>query len=74
MAGAHVVAVAASGLAARLEHWTPAPIVHGLVAGVVMPFIVSLFSSLTVSDAGGSAAPAPVTIMVAATIGATCSA
>lgn len=52
LAGAVVLATALLGVTGRLARWIPAPIVHGLIAGAVMPFVVGLFSSLR--PAGGN--------------------
>jgi predicted benzoate:H+ symporter BenE len=45
-AGASVVLLGALGLTARLAVWIPAPIVLGLLAGAVMPFVSRIFTSL----------------------------
>lgn len=50
VAGALVLLVGASGLTGRLAAWVPAPVVFGLLAGAVMPFVVDMFSGL--GDAG----------------------
>jgi len=50
LAGAIVLATAILGLTGQLARWIPAPIVHGLIAGAVMPFLVGVFSSLSTSD------------------------
>ncbi len=46
VAGAIVVLVGALGLTGRLAAWIPAPIVLGLVAGAVMPYIAGIFTAL----------------------------
>jgi len=46
VAGAGVVLLGALGLTARLAAWIPAPIVLGLLAGAVMPFVSDIFTSL----------------------------
>src|SRR5215210_7816337 len=46
VAGASVVLLSALGLTARLAAWIPAPIVLGLLAGAVMPFVSDIFTSL----------------------------
>jgi benzoate membrane transport protein len=53
VAGAIVLATAILGLTGRLATWIPAPIVQGLIAGAVMPFVIGVFSSLRTSDATG---------------------
>ncbi len=49
LAGAVVFLAGALGLTGHLAAWIPAPIVHGLIAGAVMPFVVRIFSSLSTS-------------------------
>src|SRR5215213_10188200 len=46
VAGASVVVLGALGLTGRLAAWIPAPIVLGLLAGAVMPFVSDIFTSL----------------------------
>ena len=46
VAGASVVLLGALGLTGRLAAWIPAPIVLGLLAGAVMPFVSDIFTSL----------------------------
>ncbi len=67
VAGALVLLAALLGLTARLAGWIPAPIVHGLIAGAVMPFVVDVFSSLSTS-ARGASIPAEVPMMVGAAL------
>jgi benzoate membrane transport protein len=55
LAGAIVLVTAVLGLTARLAAWIPAPIVQGLIAGAVIPFVVNIFSSLSTS--GGVRVP-----------------
>jgi benzoate membrane transport protein len=55
LAGAIVLMTAVLGLTARLAAWIPAPIVQGLIAGAVIPFVVNIFSSLSTS--GGARVP-----------------
>jgi benzoate membrane transport protein len=55
LAGAIVLVTAMLGLTGQLAAWIPAPIVQGLIAGAVMPFIVNIFSSLSTS--GGVRVP-----------------
>jgi benzoate membrane transport protein len=49
LAGAIVLATAIAGLTGQLARWIPAPIVQGLIAGAVMPFVVDVFSALRTS-------------------------
>jgi benzoate membrane transport protein len=67
VAGAVVLAAAAFGLTGLVATWIPTPIVHGLIAGAVMPFVVDVFSSLSTS-AGGVAIPPEVPVMVGAAL------
>jgi benzoate membrane transport protein len=53
VAGAIVLATAILGLTGWLATWIPSPIVQGLIAGAVMPFVIGVFSSLSTSDASG---------------------
>jgi len=46
VAGASVVLISALGFTGRLAAWIPAPIVLGLLAGAVMPFVSGIFTSL----------------------------
>jgi benzoate membrane transport protein len=46
VAGASIVLLHALGLTGRLAAWIPAPIVLGLLAGAVMPFVSGIFTSL----------------------------
>jgi benzoate membrane transport protein len=46
VAGASVIVLGALGLTGRLAAWIPAPIVLGLLAGAVMPFVSDIFTSL----------------------------
>ena len=55
LAGAIVLVTAVLGLTGRLAAWIPAPIVQGLIAGAVTPFVVNIFSSLSTS--GGARVP-----------------
>ena len=50
LAGAIVLATAVFGLTGQLAAWIPAPIVQGLIAGAVMPFVINIFSSLSTSE------------------------
>ena len=64
VAGAVVLVTGALRMTGRLARWIPGPIVNGLIAGAVMPFVVNMFTSL--STAGGTEVP----IMVACAVGA----
>ena len=50
LAGAIVLLTAVLGLTGQLARWIPAPIVHGLIAGAVMPFFVGVFDALNTTD------------------------
>jgi benzoate membrane transport protein len=63
VAGALVLLAAIFGVTGLVARWIPAPIVHGLIAGAVMPFVVDVFSSLSTS-AGGVAIPPEIPMMV----------
>lgn len=52
VAGAALLVTAAVGATRHLARWIPAQIVHGLIAGAVMPFVIDLFSAL--GTAGGA--------------------
>jgi benzoate membrane transport protein len=64
LAGAIVLVTAVLGLTGRLAAWIPAPIVYGLIAGAVMPFLVEIFSTLSTS----AGAPVKVPIMVGSAV------
>lgn len=66
LAGVIVLAVAAFGLTGHLAAWIPAPIVHGLIAGAVVPFVADIFSGLSTVDEQGVVVAARVPIMVGA--------
>jgi benzoate membrane transport protein len=63
VAGAVVLVAALLGVIGAIAEWIPAPIVYGLVAGAVVPFVVNVFSSLSTSR-DGSSLPVEVPIMV----------
>jgi benzoate membrane transport protein len=63
LAGAIVLVTAVFGLTGQLATWIPAPIVQGLIAGAVMPFVIDIFSSLSTSEGA-----AKVPIMVACAV------
>ncbi|MDQ4108629.1 MAG: benzoate/H(+) symporter BenE family transporter [Actinomycetota bacterium] len=64
LAGVGVLLLAIFGLTGKLAAWIPAPIVHGLVAGAVLPFVANIFTGLSDVDTRGSAIAARVPIMV----------
>lgn len=47
VAGALVLALSVGGLSRRLSEWLPPPIVFGLLAGAVLPFLVEAFTLLS---------------------------
>ena len=65
VAGAIVFVAAVFGVTHRIAAWIPAPIVYGLIAGAVMPFVADIFTSLSTSD-DGVAIPLEVPLMVGA--------
>lgn len=66
LAGAIVLVAAAFGLTRHFAAWIPAPIVQGLIAGAVMPFVAGIFSGLSTVDEQGVAVAARVPVMVGA--------
>jgi benzoate membrane transport protein len=64
LAGAVVSLIAVFGLTGQLAASIPAPIVHGLVAGAIMPFVADIFSGLSTVNDQGAAVPARVPLMV----------
>lgn len=50
VAGAALLVTTVLGVTEQIARWIPIPVVHGLIAGAVMPFIVDLFSSLNPSN------------------------
>lgn len=50
LAGAIVLVTAVFGFTGQVAAWIPAPIVQGLIAGAVMPFVINIFSSLSTSE------------------------
>jgi len=67
LAGAIVLGTAILGITGRLAGWIPAPIVQGLIAGAVMPFVVGIFSALSTSNETGRI-PVEVPIMVGSAV------
>jgi benzoate membrane transport protein len=52
LAGAIILLTAILGVTGRMARWIPLPIVNGLIAGAVMPFVIDLFTSLSPSERG----------------------
>jgi benzoate membrane transport protein len=67
VAGAIVLVAAVFKLTDRIAAWIPAPIVYGLIAGAVMPFVVDVFTSLSTTD-GGVRIPTEIPLMVGAAL------
>lgn len=67
VAGAVVLAAALLGLTTFIAEWIPAPIVYGLIAGAVMPFVAGIFTSLSTSR-GGVSMPIEIPVMIAAAL------
>jgi benzoate membrane transport protein len=67
VAGAILLLTALLGLTGRIAAWIPAPIVQGLIAGAVMPFVVNVFSSLSTTRQGVGV-PTAVPLMVGAAL------
>ena len=67
VAGAFVLAAAVFGLTTLIAEWIPAPIVYGLIAGAVMPFVAGIFTSLSTSQDGNSI-PIEVPVMIGAAL------
>lgn len=68
LAGGIVALAAAFGVTRHLSTWIPAPVVQGLIAGAVMPFVTGLFTGLSTVDAQGAAIAAGVPVMVGAAL------
>jgi benzoate membrane transport protein len=66
IAGAIVLVTALLGVTDLIARWIPAPVVSGLIAGAVLPFVIDIFSSLNTSDEAGNAVE--VVVMVGATL------
>jgi benzoate membrane transport protein len=69
LAGAIVLVAAVLGVTERIAEWLPAPIVYGLIAGAVMPFVANVFTSLSTSQ-DGSRVHIEVPLMVGAALAA----
>jgi benzoate membrane transport protein len=67
LAGAILLVTALLGLTGRIAAWIPAPIVQGLIAGAVMPFVVDVFTALSTTREGGRV-PIAVPLMVGAAL------
>ena len=67
VAGAVVLVAALLGITKLIAEWIPAPIVYGLIAGAVMPFVAGVFTSLSTSQEGESI-PIEVPVMIGATV------
>jgi benzoate membrane transport protein len=67
LAGAIVLVAAVFTLTDRIAGWIPAPIVYGLIAGAVMPFVVNVFTSLSTTE-GGVRIPIEIPLMVGAAL------
>jgi benzoate membrane transport protein len=63
VAGVVVLAAAVLGLTTLIAEWIPAPIVYGLIAGAVMPFVAGVFTSLSTSRDGVSI-PIEIPVMI----------
>lgn len=67
LAGGILLVTALLGLTGRIASWIPAPIVQGLIAGAVMPFVVDVFSALSTTR-DGVRIPVEVPLMVGAAL------
>jgi benzoate membrane transport protein len=67
LAGAIVLVTAILGVTGRLASWIPTPVVQGLIAGAVLPFVIDVFSSLATTSKG-KPVPIQVPIMVGAAV------
>jgi len=68
VAGAILLVMSILGLTGRVADWIPAPIVQGLIAGAVMPFVVGVFTSLSTTTSGGDRIPIEVPLMIGAAL------
>jgi len=57
LAGAIVLVTTLLGLTDRVARWIPMPIVQGLIAGAVLPFVIDIFSSMTTEGGVGVEVP-----------------
>jgi benzoate membrane transport protein len=67
LAGVVVLVASVFGLTGRIAAAIPAPIVYGLIAGAVMPFIVNIFTFLSTSR-DGVRLPYEVPLMVGSSL------
>ena len=67
VAGAILFVMAVFGLTRLVAEWIPASIVQGLIAGVVLPFVVNVFTALSTTD-DGVRLPLEVPLMVGAAL------
>ena len=67
VAGAIVLVTAILGITGRVASRIPTPIVQGLIAGAVLPFVIDMFSSLGTTGEHGSL-PVEVPVMVGAAV------
>jgi benzoate membrane transport protein len=67
LAGVIVLVAAIFGVTDRIATWIPAPIVYGLIAGAVMPFVAGIFTSLSTTE-DGERIPIEVPLMVFAAL------
>jgi benzoate membrane transport protein len=63
VAGAIVLITTLLGLTRRIADWIPAPIVQGLIAGAILPFVIDVFSALRTD--GGTSLGVPITVATA---------
>ena len=68
LAGGLVLVAALFGLTDRIAAWIPGPIVQGLIAGAVMPFVVNVFTALSTTQKGGVTVSYAVPLMVGAAL------
>jgi benzoate membrane transport protein len=65
VAGAIVLVTTVLGLTERIGRWIPTPIVQGLIAGAVLPFVIDIFSAMTTT---GTATGVEVSVTVASVL------
>lgn len=65
LAGAIVLVTALAGWTGKISGWIPVPIVHAMIAGAVLPFVVGIFSAMSTHE---GAVGIEVPIMVAAAV------
>ncbi len=65
LAGAILLVTTILGLTRRIALWIPTPVVHGLIAGAVLPFVIDIFSAVDTSSEG---TPIEVPIVVGAAV------